>query len=181
VPGLIQLGLRQAQAFLQRLSLLLAQPLYSLVVVLSSLVAAAGLGSLVSDFLRLDRAPLRYVYPLVLAGWIIALALGWSRLAPDLMTAPLATRLGFAAAAAALTGLPLGLAFPTGLRIAAHAHADETPWLWGLNGVGSVVASSLALLLALSFGLTTVTLVGAACYALLLPAVVLMGREAPGA
>jgi len=68
----------------------------------------------------------------------------------------------------------LGVAFPTGMRLVRAAHGEETPWLWGLNGVGSVMASSLAILVALSFGLTTLLLVAAACYLLLTVAVVVM-------
>ena len=38
---------------------------------------------------------------------------------------------------------------------------DETPWLWGVNGAGSVVASSLAIMIAQRWGLTVVMMVSA--------------------
>ena len=62
------------------------------------------------------------------------------------------------------------------MRLVSAAHGEETPWLWGLNGVGSVIASSLAILVALSSGLTALIFVGAACYVALVPVIAVMVR-----
>ena len=161
-------------ALLQRLSLVLGHPTYSLLVVLSSLVGAAGLGSLLSDRLPLDRAPICFVYPVVLAAVLAAIALAWPTLSASVAAQGNAHRIGFAIAVCGVTGLCLGFAFPAGLRIARQALSAETPWLWGINGVGSVLASSLAIAIALSYGLTVLLLVAAACYLLLIPAVLVM-------
>jgi hypothetical protein len=157
-------------ALLQRLSLVLGHPSYSLMVVLSSLIGAMGLGSLLSDRLPLDRKPWAFVFPLVLAAVVAGLALGWPQLAAGVASAPTSTRIGFAVGVCAVLGLVLGVAFPVGMRLARRVHDAETPWLWGINGVGSVLASSLAMLIALSYGLTNLMLVGAAFYVLLVPA-----------
>ncbi len=161
-------------ALLQRLSLVLGHPTYSLIVVLSSLVAAAGTGSLISDRLPLDRKPLCFVYPIVVAAVLLVIALGWNRIAPQIAPKPLATRILFSVAATSTMGLVLGMAFPTGMRLVERLHKDETPWFWGMNGVGSVLASSLAIMIALSYGLTTLTIVAAGCYLLLLPAMAVL-------
>jgi predicted membrane-bound spermidine synthase len=165
-------------ALLERLSLVLGHPLYALTVVLSALVASAGLGSLLSDALPFSRAPYCFVYPLLIVGVVTVFALWWPALAPRVIVADTPVRIAWATAVTAGVGLPLGIAFPTGLSLVKRAHADETPWLWGLNGAGSVVASSLAILIALTQGLTVLTLVGAACYALLLPAIFVMVERA---
>jgi hypothetical protein len=57
------------------------------------------------------------------------------------------------------------------MRLMRDGHAEETPWLWGLNGVGSVMASSLAILIALGGGLTVLLFAAAACYVLLMVAI----------
>jgi hypothetical protein len=163
-------------ALLQRLTLVLGHPSYSLMVVLASLVGAAGVGSLLSDRLPLTRAPYCYAFPIALVLLLSALALGWHAIAPRFMAAPTATRIGFALVITALTGLPLGLAFPTGLRLCRSLHDDELPWLWGINGAGSVLASSLAITIALEFGLRVLTLAAAGCYVLLLPAIAVLRR-----
>ncbi len=170
--GTIGVGFMLAEiALLQRLSVVLGEPEYSLIVVLSSLVGFAGIGSLVSDRLPLSRAPWCYVYPLLLATAIAAVALVWPHVAAGMEAAPLGTRIGFSVGMTAAVGLPLGLAFPAGLRMAREAHGEETPWLWGINGMGSVLASSAAILIALVFGLTQLMLVSAGCYVLLVVAV----------
>lgn len=164
-------------ALLQRLSLVLGHPVYSLLVVLASLVGAAGLGSLASDRLPLARRPWCYVYPLVLAAVLLAIALGWDAMAAGMAGAPTATRIAFAVGVCVATGVPLGVAFPSGMRLVKGKLDDETPWLWGLNGVGSVLASSLAIVIALAYGLSILMLVAAACYAALVLPVWVLDRS----
>ena len=173
--SLIGVGFMLAEiGLLQRLSLILGHPIYSLIVVLSSLVAAAGIGSLISDRLPLDRAPACFIYPAVIVAVLLVLALGWDEFASGMMAAATTTRVVFSVVVMAITGLFLGVAFPAGMRLVQESHPDETPWFWGMNGIGSVVASSLAVVIAVSFGLTAVLIVAAACYVLLIPIILLM-------
>jgi hypothetical protein len=165
-------------ALLQRLSLVLGHPAYSLMVVLSSLVGAMGLGSFLSDRLPLDRRPWCYVFPPVLAALITIVALGWSKFAATVSASPTPTRIEFAVAVCAGLGVALGCAFPAGMRLCKKTHFGETPWLWGINGVGSVLASSLAILIALGYGLTKLMLVSAVLYVLLIPAAHLLSSGA---
>lgn len=164
-------------ALLQRLSLLLGHPSYSLTVVLASLVGAMGLGSLASDKLPLDEKPWAYLYPAVLAGLIAAVALFWPRLSALVAAGTTSARIGFAVGLCAVLGLGLGCAFPAGMRLVRRSHEGETPWLWGINGVGSVLASSLAILIALGSGLTVLMLVSAGLYLALIPTIVVLVRS----
>src|SRR5690606_10918245 len=77
-------------ALLMRLSLALGNPAYSLMIVLSSLVGAAGLGALVSDRLPIAERPGCLLFPLLLAGVLVAIELAWP--ASTLARAPQATR-----------------------------------------------------------------------------------------
>jgi hypothetical protein len=154
---------------LQRLGLVLGHPLYGLVVVLASLVGAAGLGSFITDRLPLERAPACFVPPLVTASLLLAIAWWLPGQAATLGAAPLATRIAFAAGLTAALGLSLGTAFPGGMRIFGATLRDETPWLWGLNGVGGVLASSGGIILAHELGLSALFVVAACGYVLLVP------------
>jgi hypothetical protein len=155
-------------ALLQRLSLMLGDPNFSLIVVLSSLVAATGLGSLISDKLPLTRAPLCFVYPLVIAIGLVAAAWSWPAINAIAIAGSSAGRLAVAVSITAALGCLFGTAFPAGMRFARTAHAAETPWFWGMNGVGSVLASSSAVIISQRWGLTTTLLFAAAIYGLLL-------------
>lgn len=163
---------------LQRLSLVLGHPTYSLIVVLASLIAAAGAGSLLSDRLPLASAPWCYVLPAALVVALLGVGWGLPALAPSVQMLSLRSRILFSVAFTAGLGFLLGMAFPTGLRLVRATSEEETPWLWGINGVGGVIASSGAVMIALEFGLRTLFLVSALCYAALLPAVVVLRREA---
>ena len=51
-------------------------------------------------------------------------------------------------------GLALGTAMPIGLGRLSAMYPDGVPWAWGINGVFSVVASVLAIMVALNWGFT---------------------------
>ncbi|MBT9556904.1 MAG: hypothetical protein IV100_12790 [Myxococcales bacterium] len=180
--SLIGVGFMLAEiALLQRLGIVLGHPDYSLVVVLSSLVGAAGLGSLLTDRLPVARAPGCYIGPVIIAMVLVALAAGVDAGAAALAPAPLWQRVTVSAGVSALLGIALGTAFPTGMRLFGRALAEETPWLWGMNGVGGVLASSGGIILAHAVGLRSLFLLAAGTYVLLLPLIAFARRTAAGA
>ena len=153
---------------LQRFILFLGHPAYAMATVLFALLLFSGLGSLLSR-----HVPLRLVL-ILLPLLVVAYALGLPALFGATLAAPLWGRLVVAVVALAPPGLLMGMPFPKGLALleqsACPEHSRRAPalitWAWGVNGAVSVVASILAALLALSFGISTVLAVGAACYAL---------------
>ena len=48
----------------------------------------------------------------------------------------------------------LGMAFPLGMKLATGEREPIKPWLWRINGATSVCASVLAVVIALSFGIS---------------------------
>ena len=60
----------------------------------------------------------------------------------------------------------MGMAFPFGMRSAELRSANLKPWLWGINGIASVYASILAVVIAMTFGISVSYWVGAFCYLL---------------
>jgi spermidine synthase len=165
-------------ALLQRLSLVLGHPSFSLIVVLASLVASAGLGSLASDRLPLDRPLGRIGLSFVLAAMLVGASFALPAWAPRIAPAALGTRIAFAAALTAALGFPMGMAFPAGMRTYAKDLGDETPWLWGINGVAGVIASSAAVMLALEHGIAALLIMAAFGYAMLAP-IAALGAKGP--
>ena len=175
--GLIGVGFMLAEVgLLMRLSLVLGHPSYSLIVVLSSLVASAGLGSYLSDRLPMDERPLCFVYPVVIAALMLALAAYLPDLAPRVQVLETRARIAIAGGLTSVMGLAMGFAFPTGMRLVQRRQVEETPWLWGINGIGGVLASSVAVVVALEAGLRSLFVVAAACYLALLPLVSVLVR-----
>jgi len=146
-------------ALLQRLALFLGHPTYALGVVLFGLLASSGLGAWL-----LGRG--RLAAPALLGGLallVAAAALAVPSLASLLQAEPTPVRIAVALALIAPVGLLMGSAFPLGVR-AAQARAGLLPWLWGLNGAASVLASVIAVPVALEFGIVANLWIGAACY-----------------
>lgn len=145
---------------MQRFILFVDQPTYSFAVVLFTILVCSGLGSLASDRLArvlpqaiLVLALLTALYPLILSsffGAALGLALPFRLLVSVGILAPLSF----------LMGIP----FPLGVKIVGDASPELIPWAWGINGCASVVASVLAMVLALSFGFSWVLVGAAAAY-----------------
>lgn len=166
--ALIGTGFMLAEiALLQRLSIVLGHPTYGLVVVLGSMVASAGIGSLLSEKLPLHRGPWALGFPLVLSAIIILIAGLLPKGAALAEPAGLGLRIGFSVAVTSTLGLALGMAFPAGMRMTRGILDDEAPWLWGINGVTSVLSSSIAMAIAISFGTYWLLILAALSYALL--------------
>ena len=68
--------------------------------------------------------------------------------------------IGLKPPAAVLMGMP----FPVGLRRLAGDHPVDRAWAWAANGFASVVATPLAMLVALKLGSRVLLLLGAAAY-----------------
>ncbi|MFW6162791.1 MAG: spermidine synthase, partial [Planctomycetota bacterium] len=152
-------------AMMQKLSLFLASPIYSAAVVLTSFMVFSGLGSLASGRLGRPRtAATAGVLGIVLIGLLLW---AWE----DTWLGSLAgtsawVRFPVAVAATGALAFFMGMPFPSGLRRVASEVPALAPWAWGVNGCGSVVGATLAMVLAVSVGFRAVLLLAFALYAL---------------
>jgi hypothetical protein len=60
----------------------------------------------------------------------------------------------------------MGLPFPTGIRVLGRIAPEMIPWAWAVNGCSSVVGSTLAAMLVVSFGFSWVMMLAAGLYVL---------------
>jgi len=150
-------------ALIQRFVLFLGFPTYALSVVLFSLLAFTGIGSLLST--RLGDARRTLIAALAFACVLIAAAAyGLQPLLRELVEWPFAARVALSVALLAPAGLALGMAMPIGLTRLAGLHPGAVPWGWAVNGIASVLASVLAVAVAVTWGFAVVTLLALACY-----------------
>ncbi len=147
-------------ALLQNLTLLVGHPIYTLSVLLFTLLAFGGIGSALSV-----RFPIWLACVAVaVIGALEALAL--PRLVPALLWLPLWGRIAVAIALIAPLGLAMGMPFPRGLRQTGQGSLPAPPFYWGLNGIMSVIGSVTTVFVALMFGFQAAMLMGSACYVL---------------
>ena len=152
-------------SFVQYFVLFLGSPTHALSVTIFSLLLFSSLGSLLSTrFCERPRATLRRLLP-VLVALVTLYAFGLGPLFDALLHLEFWARLPIAVAMQLPLGLVLGMFMPLGVELISRENARLVPWAWGINGVGSVAGTTLAVVLAMAWGFTTVALVAAALYA----------------
>jgi hypothetical protein len=62
-------------------------------------------------------------------------------------------------------GFMMGIPFPTGMRWVGRRQPSVVPWLWGINGVTSVLGSALATALSIHVGFRLTLIVATLVYA----------------
>jgi len=139
-------------ALLPRFTFLLAHPIYSAVLVLSSIFVFAGLGSLC---VRRFQDRWRSFLWVALSGiilWVGSMSLGGEKLFSEAIAWPLWARLSVVMGLSGFLAFFLGWPFPAGLRVTAKTSPKLVPWAWGVNGCASVVGAVLGKMLSISFG-----------------------------
>ena len=152
---------------IQKLILFLGHPTYALTVVLSTLLVASGIGSYLTTGVTPARAARRAMMATAL---VVIIALGITLLAAPLFAATLGltlvVRVVIGVAILVPLGLVMGMPFPLGVKVLEnHSAHSIVPWVWGVNGATSVLATVAAFVLALGWGYTFALLCGVACYA----------------
>jgi predicted membrane-bound spermidine synthase len=150
---------------MQRLVVLLGHPTYSLSVVLFSLLISSGIGSYTTANLRGDvrRATLLRLALLLVVLTILGVVT--PGLVHTCQASSTPARIALAIALLGPAGFFMGMAFPLGMRLAAQSGEDIKAWLWSINGAASIVASVLAVVVAMAWGISTAWWLGVGCYA----------------
>jgi hypothetical protein len=153
---MIEIGL------LRRFILFLGHPIYSLAVILFSLLIFSGIGSRLSASKGGDRA---FLQRILLA--LVLLTPIFCYLLPGLLTSlvglSLLLRCLIAVLLIAPLALLLGMPLPLGIALL-HPDGDAIPWSWGINGAASVLGTILAVVVAMNFGFNATILLGASIY-----------------
>ncbi len=147
-------------ALLQNLTLLVGHPIFTLSVLLFTLLATGGIGSALSRRVSMWKA----CVAVAIVGAVEAVVL--PRIVPMLLPLPLWGRIAVAIALIAPLGLAMGMPFPRGLRETGQGSLPAPPFYWGLNGIMSVIGSVTTVFVALMVGFQAAMLMGSACYLL---------------
>jgi spermidine synthase len=163
-------------ALVQRFSVYLGHPAYTLAVILFSMICFAGLGSVLSDRLDVVRRMPRIAVPVLIAGAIVVVALA---LGPAIAAT---VHLGSFARGAVVVGMTaplsllLGCCFPMGMRLVRRLAEDADAWMWGVNGACGVLGSIVAVAISMWLGISVNLALAALLYASLLAPMEVLGR-----
>ncbi|MDH3466413.1 MAG: hypothetical protein OES26_10985 [Gammaproteobacteria bacterium] len=152
---------------IQKLSVFLGHPVYAIGILLFTIILSTGAGSALSDYLPSSGRRV-LVYPPLAAVVILVSLYVLSLIVEAMVTSPMLARILACIVVLTPMGLVMGLFFPLGMRLAKARNMPETPWLWALNGIFGVLASALAVFVAIYSRISVNFQIGALCYLLLL-------------
>jgi hypothetical protein len=152
-------------ALIQRFILFLGHPVYSLAVVLFSLLTFSAAGSYLTG--RFSEAGLMRSLTRVLAV-LSALGLLYVLVLPQILYGLVhlnhGVRIAIAVALLSPLALLMGMPMPLGIKLLNRRAPRLIPWAWGINGATSVTGSVAALVVAVMSGFDQALLVGVALY-----------------
>jgi len=153
-------------SFIQRFTLYLGQPVYTLAVIIAGLLLFTGIGSYLSGVRNVSSNTLAKKY---LPALLIVILLT-SFITPILFRStiqwPLLMRIIMTLLLVAPMGILLGVPFPTGIKAVSRESGAFIPWAWGVNGFFTVIGSVGAVILGMMLGFKIVILLAAAFYAI---------------
>jgi hypothetical protein len=161
-------------SLLQNLTLLLGHPVFTLSLLLFTILAAGGAGAWASGRFRMRPVCLAVAVVSALYAWALPAAV------PSLLRLSLAARIAIAVGVVAPLGFAMGMPFPSGLRRVGRGPLQPAPFYWGLNGILSVVGSIGTMVLAVNLGFKLAMVAGSLCYlgaALAAPRLLAAGDE----
>jgi len=147
---------------MQRLMVFLGHPVYGLAVVLFTILLFGGLGSatLGADVPRPAAVVARVVAlltALVVAGLLTPLLTTWAR------SEAIDMRILLSVLLLAPPAFCMGMMFPLGLSTW-RRHSELLPFFWSANGITSMFASVLGMVLSIEFGIANTYALGACFY-----------------
>ena len=149
---------------LQKLTVFLGGPTYSMAITLSSLLFFTGLGAALSQRVRGNLSRSLAMAIVCLSGVLVLeyAFIQWG--VPALLGLSHPARCLAAVLAIVPLGLGLGIPFPVGLRLLGPIEERLVPWAYGINGCASVLGGMLCVIVGMAFGLTTAWFVAFALY-----------------
>lgn len=148
---------------IQRFVLFLGQPVYSISIVLFSILISAGLGSLVSNRFAPSK---RNIICLLLTVSVIILIMHFTipLLSAMFIGYSLFARMAIALGFLSFAGFFMGMPMPFAIRFLKENRRSIISWGWATNGYFSVLGSALTILIATNFGFNTVFYLAAILY-----------------
>lgn len=139
--------------FLQRFSVYLGHPTYTLVIILFSMIFFAGIGSFLSNRLPITEYPALLNLPIVIGAGVLAMTVIIQPLIDHTIHFGFAMRALLVVACIAPIAVLAGFCFPIGMSLVGRLSSHATAWMWGVNGACSVLASIGAVAISMWMGI----------------------------
>ena len=148
---------------IQRFTLFIGYPTQAITTTIFSMLIFSALGSLLAPRLIRSAGALRLAVIAVVVAIVVYIVVLPVLLPPFLRFSDVA-RTALSVLFIAPLALLMGMPFPTGLQQLGQQSQESVPWAWGLNGVFSVIGSTLVVLVSQLSSFTVAMAVGALLY-----------------
>jgi spermidine synthase len=154
--------------FIQKFSHLIGSPLYTYSTVIFTLLFSAGIGSAISEKLRIGptRAWTVPFIAIIVLGTLLALI--YPAMAHVALALSVGGRVLISAAMIFPLGFFLGMPFPLGILAIANHPRGAIAWAWGMNGLFTVAGGFISILISMGYGFNFAIGLALALYALAL-------------
>lgn len=151
-------------ALLQKFTVFVGGPVYSMAITLASILVCSGIGAFLARGLAARPGRGLAVVLVAIVAAILLESVFLNRFLPTLLGLSLHTRWLVTGLACLPVGLLLGMPFPTGLRILERLAPEARAWAWGVNAFATVLGSMLAVMLSIECGFTAALYTACAIY-----------------
>jgi hypothetical protein len=158
-------------SFIQKMILPLENPSYAAATVLSSILISSGIGSLLSQHLKIFQKPAALLFLSVI---VLAYSLFLPVVINGLSACSLIAKIVSVFFILMPAGIFMGIPFPLGLAFLGKIRPELVPWALAVNGCFSVLTPVLVVMLAISAGFKAVLLTGMTAYLLAFCSLTLM-------
>jgi len=152
-------------SLMQKFVLFLGHPTYSITVTLFTLLTFSGIGSFIAGKFTAKPQKIIFWATMAIAAVVGVYAFVLTPLFNALLGLPIMGRMITSVVLLAPLGILMGMPFPTGLSYMETGARSFVPWAFGINGVASVVASILCIIIALFGGFNLVLTCAIVIYA----------------
>jgi len=156
-------------SLIQKFILFLGQPVNSMAITLFSLLLGTGLGSFLSRKISSFSIPKAiYMSSMVTFCLTLVILLSSPVLFESFLNLPFLKRIMITSLILLPLGIGMGFCFPLGIKLLSNLEFKQLiPWVWAINGISSVLGSSLTLIIAIKRGFSYALWGGALCYFLI--------------
>jgi spermidine synthase len=165
--GVVGFGFMTVEiGLLQRFTLFLGHPSYSLIVILFAVLLSTAAGAYLSGRVGVPRlGKLMMIGGAALAVIAILYGVVLGDLLRDWVGLGIVPRIALTILLVAPCGLVMGTMIPSAVRVLGAADSPLVPWGWGINGATSVMGTVAATIIAIYGGFTMTFVAGAIAYA----------------
>lgn len=150
----------------KRFSFYLGYPHLNIAIILFTVLIGTGVGSLISGMIKMGNIK-KYtgLASLLLIAALTAFELTHNIFIKTTINLPLTIRALIIVFYLLPVSTLLGFFFPSGMRMAGDICPGHTAWLWGINGIASVMGSAASIVIAMSYGFHAVLYTAMSLYA----------------